>query len=960
MPKVLRFAACFMLVATTITTGQPDEAVTRLPMTTTSTTTSTITEAASSPGRSFPSTATCISRTVNYITHTLPQQCLRTGRGATNTTQSTGLDLIEAQTSLSFPRTSETNYEGPSIGTASPNPLPGPDCSSSETTTVPSGWVDPDHNTPSKGDPAADPSEGAENAVDVRRVPDPEADSPLDNANFLSFEEWKKQNLAKAGQSSEHLARARQPNSDRQRPGINNVLDTLGDEGEIDIDFAGFGSPRPSETQQASTQETELGADGLSTPPNNVLRSKDAGKTCKERTNYASFDCAATVLKSNPECKHASSILVENKDSYLLNPCSTSNKFLIVELCNEILIDTIVLANYEFFSSIFRQVRVSVADRYPAKAEKWLELGTFEAKNTREVQAFLIQQPLIWARYLRVEFLSHYGMEYYCPLSLLRVHGTTMMEEFRHQEELARGEIDESAMQIDSVSTPAHVRQEASASTYETETRTSLSIPEKSREISSEPDTLLDPITAAAVPSEPLQSISSPTSPQVDDSPTLSEVKSQMLEEISSRSTDGGVSGNTDIAVTSALPTSNDFLEYSTGSKQGMMDQTVFEQNVTAYESSAQSNGSESPRVETETANITTAVPSNPDTASSSSTELSSDTSSIQSGAESKNANSTSANSTALSANSTRTSPTMGPQPPQPSTQESFFKSIHKRLQQLESNSTLSLQYIEEQSRILRDAFQKVEKRQISGTTTFLANLNDTVMAELHGFRQSYDQLWQSTVIELEGQREAYQREMLALSTRLSLVAEELVWQKRMGIVQSTLLLLCLGLVLFGRQGNTGGLEVPLAQQLMLKSQAALRSGWESEEPNSPSSPLNRSPVSLFRRKLWRPISEPAPSTGSPGDVEVEGDPATDSRPGTRDGTDLDVHVQPPTPGMNDGLDQGAKNQEINEVDDDDDDDQLYEDVLMTQSGPATPNGTGAGLKRPLYDTAVNPPDVDY
>ncbi|KAI7680835.1 hypothetical protein KC353_g21993, partial [Hortaea werneckii] len=199
MPKVLRFAACFLLVATTITTGQPDEAVT-----------------------------------------------------------------------------------GPPIGTTSETPLPGPGISSSETTTVPSGWVDQDHNTPSKSPPAADPSADTDNAVDVRKGSEPETDSPLDNANFLSFEEWKKQNLAKAGQSSEHLVRARQPSSDRQRPGINNVLDTLGDEGEIDIDFAGFGSPRPSETQQASTQEAELSSDGLSTPPNNVLRSKDAGKTCKE------------------------------------------------------------------------------------------------------------------------------------------------------------------------------------------------------------------------------------------------------------------------------------------------------------------------------------------------------------------------------------------------------------------------------------------------------------------------------------------------------------------------------------------------------------------------------------------------------------------------------------------------------------------------------------------------------
>jgi hypothetical protein len=34
-------------------------------------------------------------------------------------------------------------------------------------------------------------------------------------------------------------------------------------------------------------------------------------------------------------------------------------------------------------------------------------------------------------RYLRIEFLAHYGNEFYCPVTLLRVHGTTMMEEYK-------------------------------------------------------------------------------------------------------------------------------------------------------------------------------------------------------------------------------------------------------------------------------------------------------------------------------------------------------------------------------------------------------------------------------------------------------------------------------------------------------------------------------------------------
>ncbi|TKA61210.1 hypothetical protein B0A49_08527, partial [Cryomyces minteri] len=281
-----------------------------------------------------------------------------------------------------------------------------------------------------------------------------ETESPLDNANFLSFEEWKKQNLVKAGQSPENIGQGRNPAGapdGRRRPGINNALDALGEDSEIELDFGGFGNTGKEDeatlTWESGTKgatPTSQGDEGSSAtvPASPRSRSRDAGKTCKERFNYASFDCAATVLKTNPQCRSASSVLVENKDSYMLNECAAPNKFIIVELCDDILVDTVVLANLEFFSSMFRTFRLSVSDRYPVKLDRWKNLGVYEARNSREVQAFLVENPLIWARYLRVEFLSHYGNEYYCPISLLRVHGTTMMEEFRHQEEIARGEDD--------------------------------------------------------------------------------------------------------------------------------------------------------------------------------------------------------------------------------------------------------------------------------------------------------------------------------------------------------------------------------------------------------------------------------------------------------------------------------------------------------------------------------------
>ena len=601
-------------------------------------------------------------------------------------------------------------------------------------------------------------------------------------------------------------------NGDRQRPGINNALDSFGEEGEIELEFSGFGGPANGPSQhQAAYRVADGAASDQSVPKPQTVRSKDAGKTCKERTNYASFDCAATVLKNNPECKSASSVLVENKDSYMLNTCSAQNKFFIVELCNDILIDTVVLANYEFFSSIFRHFRVSVSDRYPVKIDKWRDLGTFEARNTREVQAFLIEHPQIWTRYLRIEFLTHYGSEYYCPVSLLRVHGTTMLEDLRPQEEVAPGDgaDDEVTFEAEATATPT-ISQEPVTLSDETGKETLQAI----HSVNASPSQ--EAIDSSAPPSSDFKTSSASTESPLTISASDSKVENAtssipdlLLDYVakmtcSPRPTPSSHNVSVDEANEVLRPS-----EQRSHCKQGQREssQSTDDGYTSASPSSARSettnssSGSGGFSTASETLDSAeraeNATSTNTTMAEISASAQASDSTTTTSVSSSRNTNST--NNIRLSASTTSLSAQ-----PQPSTQESFFKSTSKRLQQLEANSTLSLQYIEEQSRILRDAFSKVEKRQISTTSNFLTNLNETVMKELHGFRQAYDQLWQSTVIELEGQREQHQREMVALSARLGMVADELVWQKRMGIVQSTLLLLCLGLVLFSRSGNHG------------------------------------------------------------------------------------------------------------------------------------------------------------
>ncbi|KAL8292412.1 hypothetical protein RQP46_001024 [Phenoliferia psychrophenolica] len=182
----------------------------------------------------------------------------------------------------------------------------------------------------------------------------------------------------------------------------------------------------------------------------------------KDRYNYALFGCAATVHRSSPQTKGATSILVEKKDQYMLTPCSVERKFVELELCDAVRIDTVVLANFEFFSSMFKKFRITASKNYPGRQDEWIDLGTFRARNIRGVQVFHPKATGASAgffRYLRLDFLSHYGSEFYCPVSLLRVYGLTEILAWREQEKqmqldeaLAAAEDDEDELELEDAS----------------------------------------------------------------------------------------------------------------------------------------------------------------------------------------------------------------------------------------------------------------------------------------------------------------------------------------------------------------------------------------------------------------------------------------------------------------------------------------------------------------------------
>ena len=64
-------------------------------------------------------------------------------------------------------------------------------------------------------------------------------------------------------------------------------------------------------------------------------------------------------------------------------------------------------------------------------------MDRFTAKNIKDKQQFEMEKKEIY-RYLKVEFKSSYGNEYYCPVTVLKVYGYSLVEDLREQVEISQ------------------------------------------------------------------------------------------------------------------------------------------------------------------------------------------------------------------------------------------------------------------------------------------------------------------------------------------------------------------------------------------------------------------------------------------------------------------------------------------------------------------------------------------
>jgi len=181
---------------------------------------------------------------------------------------------------------------------------------------------------------------------------------------LLSFEEWK----ARQHQAPESMSSSNVPNDGSNSAGNEN-------------------SSSNSVKFQDTTPSTTATDDQLyaPTPELPLTYLSHFRVPLVDRFNYASLDCSARVHKAHKGAKNPSNILSSKKDRYMLTPCKTTGEkqFVVIELCEDIRIDTVQLANFEFFSGVFKDFTVSVAR---TSSEEWITAGSYKAKNVRGVQ----------------------------------------------------------------------------------------------------------------------------------------------------------------------------------------------------------------------------------------------------------------------------------------------------------------------------------------------------------------------------------------------------------------------------------------------------------------------------------------------------------------------------------------------------------------------------------------------
>ncbi|KAJ3241587.1 hypothetical protein HDU81_000126 [Chytriomyces hyalinus] len=545
--------------------------------------------------------------------------------------------------------------------------------------------------------------------------------------------------------------------------------------------------PTPKTGEKKQTRSSKI----VEPPPSASSVPKMAPSKRKKKDdpyNQASFDCGALILATNKGASSTTSILNKSKDQYMLNRCknvdpkaaassfalannsgasggspkrgvrggNTANSvgsgaganFVIIELCNTIKIDTLVLANFEYFSSTFKDFNVYITDQYPPKVDAplggWSLLGSFHAANVRDFQYFKVKEPLFFTRFVKIEFLTYFGNEYYCPLTQVKAFGKTEIEAFREEE-------------IISMAAELAEQEEAAEETLRTIALRAV------KEIDA----------AACIPGDVV----------------CEEAAAAVAERFVLGDIVPGPSGTAIFGTAGSGEGSESGTLFGTGiADVGGSKGAETTKTLTTGTSSTSTDAAATPPQSTEASSPGMSPAENPQ-----SYILSADyfrlfmenqdptfqTLHLTDNYSPVKDESVGENGTPISASNTHVAPVPSPStvPLGSSSQESIFKTISKRLTLLERNATLSYKYIEEQSRAYHAAFVRVEIARSDSIRKALGECNKTMTRVVRELAKDYEAAWGLLLRDLERQRKLSDSRIKDVEKSLDKLSERMTRQ---------------------------------------------------------------------------------------------------------------------------------------------------------------------------------------
>lgn len=151
--------------------------------------------------------------------------------------------------------------------------------------------------------------------------------------------------------------------------------------------------------------------------------------------NYASSTCGSRIVFASPGSQKASSVLDGGgKDSYMLQSCSDGRNYLVIELCDSIIIDKIEITNTESFSGNFKSISIFASNTLiELNSLEWSFVSKIKGVDIHQKQSFPIahfQRPVFY-KYIKLLFIDYYPTDhYYCTISSIKVYGNDIVSDF--------------------------------------------------------------------------------------------------------------------------------------------------------------------------------------------------------------------------------------------------------------------------------------------------------------------------------------------------------------------------------------------------------------------------------------------------------------------------------------------------------------------------------------------------